>query len=107
MMTDASLIFEEKPMASDATTISCGIYVIRRRQLIELLERCAAEDRYDLVNDILVRYKNLKRIYAYKLDSYWSNIATVDSYYKTNMDFLKPEVEIISSNSIGCLYQDR
>lgn len=79
-------------MASDATTISCGIYVIRRRQLIELLERCAAEDRYDLVNDILVRYKNLKRIYAYKLDSYWSNIATVDSYYKTNMDFLKPEV---------------
>lgn len=52
--------FEEKPMASDATTISCGIYVIRRRQLIELLERCAAEDRYDLVNDILVRYKNLK-----------------------------------------------
>ena len=48
--------FEEKPMASDATTISCGIYVIRRRQLIELLERCAAED------------------------------------YKTNMDFLKPEV---------------
>ena len=60
-------------MASDATTISCGIYVIRRRQLIELLERCAAEDRYDLVNDILVRYKNLKRIYAYKLESYWSN----------------------------------
>ena len=84
--------FEEKPMASDATTISCGIYVIRRRQLIELLERCAAEDRYDLVNDILVRYKNLKRVYAYKLESYWSNISTVDSYYKTNMDFLKPEV---------------
>ena len=52
------------------------IYVIRRRQLIELLERCAAEDIYDLVNDILVRYKNLKRIYAYKLESYWSNIAT-------------------------------
>ena len=84
--------FEEKPVETQESTISCGIYVIRRRQLIELLERCAAEDRYDLVNDILVRYKNLKRIYAYKLDSYWSNIATVDSYYKTNMDFLKPEV---------------
>ena len=39
-----------------------------------------------------IRYKNLKRIYGYKIDSYWSNIATVDSYYKTNMDFLKPEV---------------
>jgi len=84
--------FEEKPMISDANTISCGIYVIRRRQLIELIERCAAEDRYDFVNDILVRYKNLKRIYAYKMDTYWSNIASVESYYKTNMDFLKPEI---------------
>ena len=81
--------FEEKPMLATSNTISCGIYVIRRRQLIELLERCASEDRYDFVTDILVRYKNLKRIYAYKLDSYWSNIASVDSYYKTNMDIFK------------------
>ena len=79
-------------MVSTSSTISCGIYVIRRRQLIELIERCAAEDRVDFVRDILVRYKNLKRIYAYKLNSYWSNIASVESYYKTNMDFLKPEV---------------
>lgn len=84
--------FEEKPMVANSNTVSCGIYVIRRRQLIELLERCAAEDRVDFVRDILVRYKNLKRIYAYKLDTYWSNIASVESYYRTNMDFLKPEV---------------
>lgn len=84
--------FEEKPMVATSNTISCGIYVIRRRQLIELIERCAAEDRYDFVKDILVRYKNLKRIYAYKLNTYWSNIASVDSYYKTNMDFLNPDV---------------
>ncbi len=84
--------FEEKPMVATSNTVSCGIYVIRRRQLIELIERCAAEDRVDFVRDILVRYKNLKRIYAYKMDNYWSNIASVESYYKTNMDFLKPEV---------------
>ena len=84
--------FEEKPMVATSNTVSCGIYVIRRRQLIELIERCAAEDRVDFVRDILVRYKNLKRIYAYKMDHYWSNIASVESYYKTNMDFLKPEV---------------
>ncbi len=84
--------FEEKPMVATSNTISCGVYVIRRRQLIELIERCAAEDRVDFVRDILVRYRNLKRIYAYKLDAYWSNIASVDSYYRTNMDFLKPDV---------------
>ena len=84
--------FEEKPMAASSDLISCGIYIIRRRQLIELIERCAAEDRHDFVTDIVVRYKNLKRIYGYKMEEYWSNIATVDSYYQTNMDFLKPEV---------------
>ena len=82
--------FQEKPMVAESNTISCGIYVVRRRQLSEVIGRCAQEARF--VNDILVRYRNLKRIYAYKMDSYWSNIASVESYYKTNMDFLKPEV---------------
>lgn len=84
--------FEEKPMVASSNTISTGIYVIRRRQLIELIEKCNEEDRHDFVKDILIRYKNLKRIYGYKIKDYWSNIATIESYYKTNMDFLKPEV---------------
>ena len=50
------------------------------------------EGRWDFVTDILIRYKNMKRIYGYKMKEYWSNIASVDSYYQTNMDFLKPEV---------------
>ena len=49
--------FEEKPVETQESTISCGIYVIRRRQLIELIEKCAQEDRYDFVRDILIRYK--------------------------------------------------
>jgi glucose-1-phosphate adenylyltransferase len=84
--------FEEKPMAADSNTISCGIYVIRRRQLIELIEKSAEEGRFDFVRDVLIRYKGVKRIYGYKIDSYWSNVASVESYYRTNMDFLKPEV---------------
>ncbi len=84
--------FEEKPMVSSSGTISTGIYIVRRRQLIEMLERSAAEDRWDFVTDILIRYKNMKQIYGYKMKEYWSNIATVDSYFQTNLDFLKPEV---------------
>ncbi len=84
--------FEEKPMSVTSHTISCGIYVIRRRQLIELIEKSAEEGRFDFVKDVLIRYKNIKRIYGYKIDGYWSNIASVESYYKTNMDFLNPEV---------------
>lgn len=84
--------FEEKPIVARSNTISCGIYVIRRRLLIEMLERCALEDRHDFVNDILIRYKNQKRIYGYKTIDYWRNIASVEDYFSTNMDFLKPEI---------------
>lgn len=84
--------FEEKPIVARSNTVSCGIYVVRRRQLIEMIEKGMEEDRYDFVRDILIRYKNMKRIYGYKIKSYWSNIATVQDYYDANMDFLKPEI---------------
>ena len=84
--------FEEKPMLATSNMISAGIYVIRRRLLIDLIEHCAEEERHDFVTDILIRYKNLKRMYGYEIKDYWSNISTVDAYYRTNMDFLKPEV---------------
>lgn len=93
MNEDSRIVqFDEKPMAASSHTISCGIYVLRRRQLIELIERSIEEGRHDFVRDVLIRYKEVKRIYGYKIDQYWSNIASVDSYYQTNMDFLKKEV---------------
>lgn len=84
--------FEEKPVAAKSNTISCGIYVVRRRQLIEMIEKSVEEERYDFVKDILIRYKNMKRICGYKIQDYWRNVATVEDYYSTNMDFLNPEI---------------
>ncbi len=84
--------FEEKPMLATSSMISAGIYVIRRRLLIDLIEHCAEEERHDFVTDILIRYKNLKRMYGYEIKDYWNNISTVEAYYRTNLDFLKPEV---------------
>jgi len=95
---------EEKPIDTDVTTVSTGVYIIRRRLLIELLEKAAEEDRYDLVKDILVRYKNVKRIYAYNHEEYWNNISTVESYYKTNMDFLTRDIREYFFNNYPAVY---
>ncbi|MGN1084138.1 MAG: glucose-1-phosphate adenylyltransferase subunit GlgD [Lachnospiraceae bacterium] len=84
--------FQEKPLVASGSLISTGIYVIRRRQLIELMEQTAEEERFDFVRDVLIRYKDAKQIYSYKMDTYWSNIASVESYYRTNMDFLKKDI---------------
>ncbi len=95
---------EEKPIDTDITTVSTGVYIIRRRLLIELIEKAAEEDRYDFVKDILVRYKNVKRMYAYELEDYWSNMSTLNSYYQTNMDFLKKEVRDYFFNQYPNIY---
>ena len=84
--------FVEKPLGKTSDFVSTGIYVIRRRLLIELIEQAVEEERYDFVSDILIRYKDIKNIFCYETEDYWSNIASVEAYFKTNMDFLKPEI---------------
>ena len=84
--------FEEKPIEGSGKFVSAGIYIVRRRLLIDLIEEAADEERHDLVSDIFVRHLHKKKMYVYEMNTYWSNIATVSSYYQTNMDFLKPEI---------------
>ncbi|MDD3221846.1 MAG: glucose-1-phosphate adenylyltransferase subunit GlgD [Clostridia bacterium] len=84
--------FEEKPLIAQTNTISIGVYVIRRRLLMELIQKAHEENRTDFVQDILVRHKDVKKIFGYKHEGYWQNIATIDAYYQTNMDFLKKGV---------------
>lgn len=84
--------FEEKPLVTETNTASVGVYVIRRRLLMEMIQKAHDEGRVDFVQDIIVRYKDVKKIYGYKHEGYWKNISTIESYYSGNMDFLKREV---------------
>ena len=84
--------FEEKPLQSANRIVSTGVYVIRRRLLLELLEKSIKNNNFDFVSGVLTRYKNQKKICAYRMEGYWSNIATVNDYYRTNMDFLNREI---------------
>jgi len=84
--------FEEKPLEAEGDIVSVGIYIIRRRLLIEMLEEIEKEERYDFTQDILVRYRKNKKLYAYMHEGYWRNMGHIDDYYQGNMDFLKLEM---------------
>ncbi|MCL2573561.1 MAG: glucose-1-phosphate adenylyltransferase subunit GlgD [Defluviitaleaceae bacterium] len=84
--------FEEKPLEAFSSTISLGIYVIRRELLIELLETIIPEGRYDLVRDIIVRYRKQLKVCCFMYDGYWASINSIESYYNINMDFLRRDV---------------
>ncbi|MCR4782882.1 MAG: glucose-1-phosphate adenylyltransferase subunit GlgD [Lachnospiraceae bacterium] len=89
---DQIIEFEEKPMVAKSNIVSTGIYIMRRRVLIELLEQSNKEGRYNFVTDILIRYLGMKKVYGYMMEGYWKNIASIESYYQSNMDFLKEDV---------------
>ena len=84
---------QEKPENAAGGLVSCGIYVMRRRFLIRLLESAAAEGQYDFVNDLLAPLITDGKCHAYEHDGYWANINTISAYYACNMDFLKAEVQ--------------
>ncbi len=90
---------EEKPIEHDSSKISMGIYVISRTLLIKLLDTIIPEGRYDFVKDIVIRYRRKLKIMGYKFEGYWRAINSINSYFNTNMDFLKKDVrELFTKN---------
>lgn len=81
---------QEKPLNPETNNGSLGIYVLRRKMLISLLQECAAHGNYDFVKDILIKKVDKSRIYGYKFDGYWRSINTVKNYYRCNMEMLDP-----------------
>jgi glucose-1-phosphate adenylyltransferase len=84
--------FEEKPFDPQYTTASIGCYVVGRELLIHLLEELEKEGRYDIVNDIIIRYRRKLNIYGYHYEGYWKTLKNVEEFYCINMDFLNPDV---------------
>ncbi|HKK13031.1 MAG TPA: glucose-1-phosphate adenylyltransferase [Gammaproteobacteria bacterium] len=100
--------FEEKPEAAlpladdpDHALASMGVYLFD----MELLINALGEDHHreqssrDFGRDILPRLAGGHRVLAYRFgeargrvtpDRYWRDVGTLDSFYRANMDLLKP-----------------
>ncbi|MHB8482612.1 MAG: glucose-1-phosphate adenylyltransferase [Nitrospiria bacterium] len=100
--------FIEKPQGppsgrsnSDSALVSMGIYVFDLPLLLEILQK-DHEDKasaHDFGKNILPGIIETHTISAYRFggiegrvtqDGYWRDVGTVDAYYETNMDMLKP-----------------
>ena len=83
------------------TLASMGLYVFPA----ELLKQVLTEDQHntasnhDFAGDVLPLLVKNRNVYAYTFggekgrvtqDRYWRDVGTIDSYYKANMDLLKP-----------------
>lgn len=84
--------FEEKPTYPKGTLASLGIYIFNTKILIRRLsEDVNMSTSHDFGKDILTRMISLDKVFAYKFSGYWRDVGTLQAYWQTNMDILKPE----------------
>ncbi|MDR1150103.1 MAG: glucose-1-phosphate adenylyltransferase subunit GlgD [Clostridiales bacterium] len=84
--------FDEKPLDPKSDNIFAGIYIFSRDMLIEILETILSQNRYDLISDIIIRYRKKLKIMAYEIKSYWNVLNNIESFYRVNFDFLNKNI---------------
>ncbi len=86
--------FQEKPKRATSRLASMGVYLFDRDALVRWLAEDAAlaDSGRDFGKDLLPRLvARGEPVYAFPFDGYWQDVGTLDSYYQTNLDFLKPQ----------------
>ena len=85
--------FYEKPKDRDKGNLaSMGIYVFSTHMLAKRLEEGRPEKpRNDFGKDVIPAMLSAgDRCYAYRFEGYWVDVGTVDSYWATSLDLVKP-----------------
>lgn len=83
--------FEEKPDKPKGNCASMGVYVFRKKILLEYLrqdDECA-ESTHDFGRDVIPRMLSMgERMFLYPFEGYWKDVGTIESYWEANMDLL-------------------
>ena len=80
--------WEEKPKVPRTNLASMGIYVFNTDYLLRTLERDKQE--IDFGMHIIPRGIEEDRVFAYPFYGYWRDVGTIQSYWQTNMDVIRP-----------------
>ncbi len=82
------------PSAPSSNNFYIDVMLLKRSLLLQMIDQAHAHGMHDLNRDFLQRYirSGLFRVGGYCFRGYNRRIATINSYYRFNMDLLRPEV---------------
>jgi len=81
--------FEEKPLKTESTLASMGIYIFDRKFLISVLEGFKQDFQdLDFGKHIIPELVLRGRVSAFRYSGYWLDIGTLKSYYKASLALL-------------------
>ena len=87
---------EEKPARTDAALANMGIYLFETERLAEMLRARPV----DIVLDVLrPQVAAGHRVYAHEFEGYWEDVGTVASYYRANLELVRPHPRLALHDS--------
>lgn len=81
-----------KPEQTKNTKIAMEICLMEKSLLVDLINHGYSRGDCDLVKDGFIKNINRLRIYGYPHQGYLANIDSIQSYYRHNMDLLRPDI---------------
>jgi glucose-1-phosphate adenylyltransferase len=106
------IAYAEKPESPPSNFVSMTLYVFKKEFLIKILKTNARESSHEFGKDIIPQIIPNQKIFAIVFKGYWAYARTINSYYRTNMDYLKRIIDLnqwqIRTNLLErCRYRDR
>ncbi|MEY4069865.1 MAG: glucose-phosphate adenylyltransferase [Candidatus Eisenbacteria bacterium] len=83
---------EEKPQRTDAALANMGIYLFETERLAEVLRTRPVDMVLDVIGPQVAAGQ---RVYAHEFDGYWEDIGTLASYYRANLELLRPHPRLV------------
>jgi glucose-1-phosphate adenylyltransferase len=93
--------FEYKPEAPRSDLVTTEVFVYDAPALLDALERLAAESDgdepklKDFGHELIPHLVKEGKAREYRLEGYWRDVGTVDSYWQAHMDLLEPEPGLV------------
>lgn len=81
-----------KPAVIDGDTFFLGSFIIRKDLLLHLLDACYAEEQPSSLMEVIANNIKGLKVYAHHYDGYSARIHCMHSFFRHNMDLLKPAV---------------
>ena len=91
--------FDEKPAEPHSNLASMGVYVFKRDVLLRVFDE-APEEMTDFGYQVIPYLIRTGHAYAYRFESYWRDVGTLESYWDANMELLEdmPRLNLYDPN---------
>ena len=72
--------------------ISLQRYIMKKELLLDIIDECISKGEWDFVKNAIIGNLDNLKVYGYPFRSYAAVINSINGYYKSNLELLKPNV---------------